>query len=217
MAGAKLRREHRIHRKRQEAGRGGNPALLHDDSAVVQRRAGTEDGDQQIIGKVGVQRHPAFDEGAQTDLAFNDDKRAGDRLGKMVGREHDVFVAVGAVKDAAAPRRKHAPQPRQGMPDFRAEDDDQREDRVGQNVGDDPVNGLELFQVRNPESCDQDDYRDQHGNRARALDELEELVDDKRHHQNVDDGEHRHMRHVAEGLKHPGSLSGEIAAPFYSF
>src|SRR5208283_4929560 len=90
---------------------------------------------------------------------------------------------------------------------------DQREDCVGNEVGDDPVNGLELFQMRDPKRSGKDHHREQHGNRTRALDELEELVNQKCHHQNVDDGDHRHLRHMAENLSHSGSLVGEKAAP----
>src|SRR5208337_2820539 len=187
--------------------------LLHDDGTVMQGSAGAKDGDQQIVGQVGVERYSTFDKGAQADLALDDNQRSGDRLGKVVGRKYDVFVAVGAIEDAAAAGRKQSPEPRQGVPYFCAKDHNQREDCIGQDVGDDPVNGLKLFEVRDPKRSGQDGHSYQHRDCTRALDELQELIYDKCHYKNIDDGERRHLRHVMEYLEHPGSLSGEGTAP----
>ena len=94
VAGAELGGEQRIHGERQEAGGGGDAVFLHDDRAVVQRGAGTEDCGQQIVGEAGVERDSALDVGAQADFALDDDERSGLVLGKKIGGQHDVVVGI---------------------------------------------------------------------------------------------------------------------------
>ena len=60
----------RIHRERKEAGRGRDPILLDDDGTVVQRRLDLEDADDQVVGQHRIERDAALDVVAQANLAF---------------------------------------------------------------------------------------------------------------------------------------------------
>ena len=92
MARAELSGEQGVHGKRQEASGGSDTVFLHNGGAVVQRRAGTEDGRQQMVGEPGVQRHAAFDVGAQADLALDHDQRSRLLLREQVRCQHDVVI-----------------------------------------------------------------------------------------------------------------------------
>ena len=90
---------------------------------------------------------------------------------------------------------------------FGAENHNQGKDGVGQQRGNEPVHCLQRFEVRNPKGRSQNHHGHQHRNRARALYKLEELVNQKRHHQNIEDRSHRHLRNVAEAWHFGGFLS----------
>jgi hypothetical protein len=65
VAGAELLRHFGVGRQGQEAGRGGDAFVLHDDRAVVERRVGREDVDQQVVGELGVEQDAVLDVFAQ--------------------------------------------------------------------------------------------------------------------------------------------------------
>src|ERR1700757_1384918 len=77
VASPELSGQQRIHGKRKKAGSGSNPIFLHDDGAIMQRSAGTENGREQVVRKTGIEWNAAFYVGAETDFAFNDDQSSG--------------------------------------------------------------------------------------------------------------------------------------------
>src|SRR5579872_547477 len=143
MAGTELRREQWVHREGKKTGSGGNAIFLHDDRAIVQRSAWTEDRRQQIVGKASIQRNAAFDVGAQADLAFNDDQGSGLMLGEKIRRQHDVIVGI-ALGRGRAQERKASTKIGEDVTNLRLENHDQSEHDVGQNVADNPIQGSQL-------------------------------------------------------------------------
>ena len=107
MPRTQLCRKHWIHGQRQKAGRRRNPIFLYDDGTVVQRRTGTKNGGQQIVGQLRVQRNSAFDIGTQSDFALNHDEGAGLVLRKKIGRQNDVVIGV-AFREEEPPRTRSA-------------------------------------------------------------------------------------------------------------
>ena len=151
MARAELSGEQRIHGKRKKTGGGGDAIIFHDDGAVVQRGAGTENCGQQIVGEAGVEGHAAFDVGAQSDFAFDHDECAGLVLGEKIRGQDDVVVGI-AVGGRAAQKAQAAAQVGEHVPDLRLEDHDQRKHQVGENVADHPVQRGEFADAREIES-----------------------------------------------------------------
>src|SRR5689334_4613051 len=87
MAGAQLERG--PDRQRQEARSGGDAVLLHDYGAIVKRQSGLEDRKQEVTRDVRIQRHAAFDEGAESDITLENDERADLLAREMIHREQD--------------------------------------------------------------------------------------------------------------------------------
>src|ERR1043166_8593176 len=73
-----------------------------DDRAVVQGRRGVEDGDEQVVRKLGVHLHAALDDVAEVDAALDDDERAGLGRGEGGRGEHDLVVDALAKLPAVA-------------------------------------------------------------------------------------------------------------------
>ena len=162
----------------EETGGGGDAIFLHDDGAVVQRSAGTEDGRQQIVGEAGIERDAAFDVGAQSDLALDDDERAGLVLGKKIGGEDDVVVGI-AIGGGAVEESQAAAEVGENVANLRLEDDDQREDEVGKHVAHHPVQRGEFADAGEIEDDAHHDQAGQHGRGAGAADHDEDLVDEQ--------------------------------------
>src|SRR5438132_9237758 len=75
--------------------RGGNSAVAHDHSAVMQRGFRMENGQCEFDGKVGVERHSCFLVDADGSVTFNRNERA-----KLFVRE--LCDCLGAVADGFA-------------------------------------------------------------------------------------------------------------------
>src|SRR5438132_11494117 len=56
--------------------RGGNSAVAHDHSAVMQRGFRMENGQREFDGKVGIERHSRFLVDADGSVTFDRDERA---------------------------------------------------------------------------------------------------------------------------------------------
>src|SRR5712692_5976170 len=61
---------------RKNTGRGGYSPIAHDHSAVMQRGFRMENGQRELDGKVGVERHSCFFVDADGSVTFNRDERA---------------------------------------------------------------------------------------------------------------------------------------------
>jgi hypothetical protein len=64
--------QHGVHAERKETGGGGGAAVLDDDRAVMESTARLENGKEEIVRDGRVEADAALDEGAQADLAFDD-------------------------------------------------------------------------------------------------------------------------------------------------
>ena len=84
MTRAQLATELGIDGERQKAGCRGDPVLLDDDGAIVQRRGRLEDADEQVVCHRRVERDAALDAIAQADVAFEDDDGAGAAVGQRL-------------------------------------------------------------------------------------------------------------------------------------
>ena len=101
-----------------------------------------------------------------------------------------VHVAFGR---ASAAEGKPAAEPRQHLPDLGLEDHDQGKHRVRKQGADQPVQRGQLTQAGEIKSERQRYHAHQHERGPRALYQGQELVDDDRDQQNIDDGDHRHV------------------------
>ena len=134
-----------------------------------------------------VQAHAAFDEGAQADIALQDNQRAGLVSREMLHRQQDLIHRFQTPIAAAEPEPALAPQARQGAPDLGLEQDDDGYAKVGDDERKDRPQRL---QARSPSrqverDHDQDPHQDVAG--PRATDHHQGLVDQERDHQNIDD------------------------------
>ena len=77
MARAEFARDAGIFRQRQKDRRGGDAFALNNDRAVVQRRGRIKNRNEQIITATRVERHARINQISQTDVALDDDQRAG--------------------------------------------------------------------------------------------------------------------------------------------
>ena len=109
---AELLAQPRVDRQRQEAGRRGDPIVLDDHRAVVQRRRRLEDADEQVVGQHGVERNAALDVVAQADLPLDDDDRADPLRRQHAGRDHELLDRLVGRSRALARYRKNGARPR---------------------------------------------------------------------------------------------------------
>ena len=79
---------------------------------------------------------------------------------------------------------RRAAEMRERAPDVGLEQNDDREDDVGGEIADDPVDGLELQPLREEVEQQDEAGAERHLRRARAADEQQQLVDEDR-----DDGD----------------------------
>ena len=185
MTRAEIAADARVHRERQEARSGRDAIALNDHGAVVQRRAWLKDARQQVVGDHRVERDAALDVVAKADLPLEDDDGAGAARGEVGRGGHqllDRFIRVLGALEVAEERR--AAEVRERTPDVGLEQHDDREDHVGGEVSNDPVDGLELQPLR--EEIEQQDEAgaERHLRRARAADQQQQLV-----HENRDDAD----------------------------
>jgi len=170
--------QQRIHGKRKKASSGSNPIFLHDDGAIMQRGAGTENGSEQVVGKSGIERDAAFDMGAQADFAFDDDQSSGLMLRKKIRGEDDVVVGI-AVSRRGSEERQAPAEISEHVTYLRLKYDDQGKDYVGQNVADNPVERGKFADACKVERDSDYHQADQHGYGSRAADHHQDLINQK--------------------------------------
>src|SRR5258708_19192618 len=76
---------------------------------------------------------------------------------------------------------------RQGGTDVGLEQDDHREHDIADDIANEPVDGLEVKPSRSVKERDDDAAAERHLHGARAFDQLEDFVDQDRHHEDVDE------------------------------
>src|SRR5882672_3661688 len=87
------------------------------------------------------------------------------------------------------------------MTDFRLKDDDQREYDVWQERAQQPIQRAQFSEPREVEGEREHGQADQHGSRARAANQREQLVNKDRDQQNIHDRDQRDVRPGPE-LRH---------------
>ena len=95
-----------------------------------------------------------------------------------------VSSSLGDALEVAEERR--AAEVRQRAADVGLKQHDDREDDVGGEVADHPVDGLELEPLREEEQADEEAAAQRHLHRARAADEQQQLVDQDRDERDVE-------------------------------
>jgi hypothetical protein len=85
---------------------------------------------------------------------------------------------------------------REGAPDVGLEEHDDRDDDVGAEIPDHPVDGLELKPVRQKEQADQEAAAERHLHGASAPNQQQQLVNEERHQRDVEQIRPRHRRPV---------------------
>ena len=161
-------------------------SFLHDHRAIMQRRARAEDGGQQIIGKLRVQRNPALNVGSQSDFALDHDQRPGLVLREQVRGQNNVIVNFADTGLHRAAEGKAAADARQHLANLSRKDDNQGKDSVRQQRADQPVQGAQLSLVRHIKRQHQGAHPDQHGRGPRTTYQQKKLVDKKSHQQDVE-------------------------------
>ena len=219
MARSELAAQSRVDRQRQKArGRGGAIAL-HDHRAVMQRRRRLKDADQQIVGELGIERNAALDVVAKADRSLDHDDGAG-LLRRQGGRRHHQLLDRVVVADLAIepPEQPAAAEMDERAADVGLQQHDGREHDVADDVADQPVERLELQAPRQVEQADDRGDADRHLHRARAADELQQLVNHDRDDQDVEhvpprDG--RAAKQFGEALEQLGGVHGAGAEGSY--
>ena len=145
MARPELLAEPRVDRQRQKTGRGRHAIVLHDDRAVVERRRGLKNAQQQIVRQQGVERNAALDVVAQADLALERDDGA-DALRRQHARgDHQLFDRfLGRLRLGEIPEERRAAQMRERAADVGLKEHDDGEDEIADQIADQPVDGLEM-------------------------------------------------------------------------
>ncbi len=145
-----LRREKRVHRQREETGSGGDAIFLDQNSSIMERGAGPEDGGEQIVRKPGIERNTTFDVGAQADFTLDHDQGTGLVLRKEIGSEDDVVIGI-VVAGRSAKKGQAAAEVSQDVTNLRLKNYDQGEDNVGQHAAENPIEGGEFADAREVE------------------------------------------------------------------
>src|SRR5204862_8051252 len=105
-----------------------------------------ENRSQQVVRKMGVQRHSTLNISTQANLALDHDQRARLMLRKKIRCQHDVVVCIHFSSNRAA-ESQLAPESRQCLSNFRLENHYQRKDSVRQHRADQPIEGGEFAET----------------------------------------------------------------------
>src|SRR5581483_4673776 len=165
------------------------PGVTDDGGAVVQRRVGEEQGDQDLGGHLAVDAHTGDGDVLQSGLALEDDERPGAPfLEAAGGADHLVDDARDLDAAVVADQRAHpaqAPHLVEGAAQLRLEEDDQRQQDRLRAVGEEPVEHAQV-ELRGDEA-EEEEHADaeQQLHRLRPADQLEQLVEQEGHHQHV--------------------------------
>ena len=156
----------------------------------MQRRARPKNSRQQVIGKLCVNCHSTLDVGAQPDLPLDDDQRARLVLREQVRRHHDVVVGI-AFGNGAMREGQASAQPCKRLPYLRSKNYYQRENRIGEEPRDQPIQRRELADSGKIKRKNDDRDADQNECRASAANQRQEFINDDRDQHYVDDRDHR--------------------------
>jgi hypothetical protein len=189
--------------QRKEARSGADPSLLHDDGAIVQRRAGREDAEDQIVCEQRVNRDPRLDVVAQSLLSLHDDQTPDLARRQGRGRQDQLVDERLALRAAQEPRERIASEARQRPADRVLEDDDDRERDPVKQVTQEPLHRRELEHPRDEVGRDDENHARHHLHGARPLDQQDELIDQVGEDQDVGDVDQPAGRARAQGLKQP--------------
>jgi hypothetical protein len=162
------------------------PRCLEIAGFSEQGGTGPEDCEEQVVGKFRVEGNPAFDVSPQTRFAFDNDESADAVLRKIFGGHHDVVIQGFGVVRGKFQDGKIPPDARQRAPDFRLEQDDQGDRHVGQKRGQQPLDHLQSRPLRAAVKQHQQSDGHQHLHGARALQQLQHIVNQHRDNQDVE-------------------------------
>ena len=131
---------------------------------------------------------PAFDVVTQTHLPFDGDDRANSMCRQHARGDDQLFDRFfRRLFLREVPEKRGAAQVRQRAPDVGLKQHDDREDDVAEEVADQPVECIEPAPPRAVEHAHQERGPDGHLHGARPPDELQDLVNENRHHEDVGD------------------------------
>ncbi len=190
MARADALRQVLAQRERQDAARLRDAAALDHDRAVVQRRLGQEDRDEQVALHRRVDRGAGFDQIREMRLALQHEERAHPLLRERLRRARHFLgeLRLLLLRDG---REHAAPDARQRTPDVGLEEHDDDQHRGGEEVVEDPLDGGQLEGVRHEAGADQQQQADEDLHGARAADQDQQPVDAERDERDVDGVAHR--------------------------
>ena len=144
---------------------------------------------QQIVGEHRVERNAALDVVAQADLPLDRDDRADRAAPTACSRRRRAPRSIprrdSGLREVAEERR--AAEMRQRAADVGLEQHDDGEHDVADQVANQPVDGLEVPPARAVEQRDEHAAAERHLHGARAANQLQHLVDQDRHHEDVGD------------------------------
>ncbi len=204
-----------------ESGRKHPAAATRDPSnnhgAIMQRRPRPEDGDQQVVGKFGIERNPALDIGLQPGLPLHDHQRTDAILRKIFGRHHDIVIDGFGVVRSEFHQGKVPAEPRKSPADFRLEQNNQRNRHVRHQRGEQPFHHFQPRPLRAPVKKNKQRDGHQHLHGARPAQELEQVIDQSRNNQDVQrcsEVQAREGSHGQCGCEHGRNFYGIAALAF---
>ena len=161
------RRELRVDRDREEAGRRGGAVALDDDGAVVERRLRVEDREQEVVGDDRVEPDAALDVVPKPDVPLEDEDRADAAAEARVSAANTISsivpLLVFGVQEAEQGCRAEVREP---SPQLLLIEHDDREADIGERVSQEPVHRGEIGPSRGEEQQDEQERPHHHLQRA---------------------------------------------------
>jgi hypothetical protein len=115
-------------------------------------------------------------------------------LRQLLHRHQNLAGCFRRAKSSCQPEQPPAAETRQGAPDFGLEKHDHRQADVGNNQRQNGMQRLQACPHRNQVKADDHYDAQQDGRRARAAHHHQALVDQERHHQDVDGADRIQLR-----------------------
>jgi len=204
----------RIRRQGQDAARGHDLVAADDDGAVVERRIGREQRLDERRVHACVEARAGLHEVSQPLVPLDHDETAVAVRGQALGRAHDLaqHAVLADAQERAEERR--TPELRERVPQLRLEQDDERDEPDGAQVGGDVVHRDEAEEARRRGHDHEHEEADEHLRRARALDAHEQAVEQHRHEQDVEDVEEPELVNGSHGgprARGDGSLRAQTS------
>src|SRR5579884_214365 len=190
---------------------------MGDDRAVVQGRAGEEDGDKYIGAQLAVHAHAGLDDLLEPGGALHDDQGAVAPVGEPLGRRHDLHQGPASTRhwpvELALDEPRSPAEALQGAPQLGLEDHRDGHDQGRHGRSDDEVqHGKRRERADDGGGDDQDHHAAQQLNGPGALDEPQEEVEEERYQRQVHRTGDAEMGDDPADLVHSSMLSSAFCA-----